>query len=450
MTHNPKIPPPSFKQKEHLESLLHSTISSLTSELPNPKPASSQNTSSYRFQDEEMKGKVQSLMDKIAEMKAGSDSTKKDNTLQKRQNESLGIEMRQITQFPKSVHRQFLKEMTQKNVPFVIRRYESVAWCEKVRRAVLRGEKDKGVQHESGEDSAATQQQGGMVTVAVTPNGRADAIFEENHDECGTQQHTGTKYFLYPEEKHMPVEELLKNLELQSDFVSNREGSSINDSSSLLTHNSDTNFTSPCNFFYVQTQNDNLRKDFPHLLEHVDEDLELGEYCFEDVPEAMNLWMGTDGTTSSLHRDFYENLYIVAEGVKEFLLYPPFMQPYLYEQSFDTGEWKEVAPQQWKIVKREEQNVWCAVDPEHPAKTVREYPWFAKATPFRVEVGPGDLLYLPSTWFHQVSQRSLGPSKLVVAVNYWYPMLFESRFHYNQMIEKMGELIQTGEVKAEI
>ena len=38
--------------------------------------------------------------------------------------------------------------------------------------------------------------------------------------------------------------------------------------------------------------------------------------------------------------------------------------------------------------------------------------------PLRVEVGPGDLLYLPSMWHHYVQQRT-DASGLVVAVNYW-------------------------------
>ena len=37
----------------------------------------------------------------------------------------------------------------------------------------------------------------------------------------------------------------------------------------------------------------------------------------------MNVWMGTDGTTSGLHKDMIDNWLYVAEGVKDVVLFPP-------------------------------------------------------------------------------------------------------------------------------
>ena len=33
-------------------------------------------------------------------------------------------------------------------------------------------------------------------------------------------------------------------------------------------------------------------------------------------PEAANLWIGTDASVTSFHRDHYENLYCVVRGTK--------------------------------------------------------------------------------------------------------------------------------------
>ena len=42
------------------------------------------------------------------------------------------------------------------------------------------------------------------------------------------------------------------------------------------------------------------------------------------VPVQVNLWMGSStSTTSGLHHDFHDNLYIMIKGMKRFLLYPP-------------------------------------------------------------------------------------------------------------------------------
>jgi hypothetical protein len=43
------------------------------------------------------------------------------------------------------------------------------------------------------------------------------------------------------------------------------------------------------------------------------------------IPQSVNLWMGRseDGTSSGLHHDFHDNLYILLAGAKRFRLFPP-------------------------------------------------------------------------------------------------------------------------------
>ena len=50
------------------------------------------------------------------------------------------------------------------------------------------------------------------------------------------------------------------------------------------------------------------------------------------VPQAVNLWMGSseDGTSSGLHHDFHDNLYVLLSGRKRFRLYSPAMTPRMY------------------------------------------------------------------------------------------------------------------------
>ncbi len=65
---------------------------------------------------------------------------------------------------------------------------------------------------------------------------------------------------------------------------------------------------------------------------------------------------------------------------------------------------------------------WISVDPLDPSSTLRRHPEFSRANPVRVRVGAGDALYLPSLWFHHLTQ-----SHGCVAVNFWYDMQFEAR-----------------------
>ena len=49
------------------------------------------------------------------------------------------------------------------------------------------------------------------------------------------------------------------------------------------------------------------------------------------IPYQLSLWQGvsTDGTTSGLHHDFHDNLYILIRGKKRFRLFPPSSAPHM-------------------------------------------------------------------------------------------------------------------------
>jgi peptidyl-lysine (3S)-dioxygenase / protease len=60
---------------------------------------------------------------------------------------------------------------------------------------------------------------------------------------------------------------------------------------------------------------------------------------------------------------------------------------------------------------------WISVDPDFP--DLKQYPLFEHANPIHVTLQKGDVLYLPSLWFHQVKQS---PDELgrAIAVNFWF------------------------------
>src|SRR5690554_6820866 len=69
---------------------------------------------------------------------------------------------------------------------------------------------------------------------------------------------------------------------------------------------------------------------------------------------------------------------------------------------------------------------WIALNPSHEPKdeVFEKYPRFRMCQPFRVELNPGELLYLPAMWYHQVEQEPDHEGKCI-AVNWWYDMGFE-------------------------
>ena len=58
---------------------------------------------------------------------------------------------------------------------------------------------------------------------------------------------------------------------------------------------------------------------------------------------------------------------------------------------------------------------------EHTETLLSRYPLLKFAHPMEIRVRAGELLYLPSLWYHRVTQ-----SCETIGVNYWYDMMFDA------------------------
>lgn len=50
---------------------------------------------------------------------------------------------------------------------------------------------------------------------------------------------------------------------------------------------------------YIQKQNSNLTKEFPELLTDISSDVPWANEAFENVPDAVNFWMGDERAVTS-------------------------------------------------------------------------------------------------------------------------------------------------------
>mmetsp|Transcript_512 Transcript_512/g.1228 ORF Transcript_512/g.1228 Transcript_512/m.1228 type:complete len:481 (-) Transcript_512:462-1904(-) len=188
----------------------------------------------------------------------------------------------------------------------------------------------------------------------------------------------------------------------------------------------------------------------------------------ERGPDAVNLWMGDERAVSAMHKDHYENLFYVLSGEKIFGLCPPSDAPFLYEREVTAGQFRTSKPcesssssrndnekgeetnRRWSVVldrEEDDENTsryskvhWIAADlfgkDDSNKKQIRhneEFPLSRYAHPITVRVRAGELLYLPSLWFHRVTQTCE-----TIGINYWYDMNFESPmwcyFHFLQQL----------------
>lgn len=308
---------------------------------------------------------------------------------------------------------QFYRDFVSRNVPVVLlNAMTSPQW----QNALSNWQDDNHLIEKAGKDP---------VTVDVTPFGLGDAVLElpGHHEEI----------FVMPEEREMPFEEFLK-------VFNDRDGF---DGVPYLSH-----------------QNDSLREQFPALFDEVPPVMELAMKAFGNEPEAVNIWIGDERAVSTMHKDHYENFYCVVKGQKHFTLLPPSAVGCLYEREFPSARYRHAAspavddhdvvdlvaterfhdkyPQhsQWRIFSSPDKGdtPWIPVDPLDI--DTERYPLAAALQPLQVVINAGEVLYLPSLWYHRAAQ--LCPT---ISVNYWHDMEFDCRYVYFNFVHDIGAAV---------
>ena len=250
------------------------------------------------------------------------------------------------------------------------------------------------------------------VTVAATPNGRADAL---------TEVSPGELRFMRPEERTMPF----------TTFAD-----------ALTSPSSDT-------VLYAQKQNNSFAEEYTPLHRDVHDNVRaFGEEVFGCPTDAANFWMGGDTTVSSMHRDHYENLYSVIRGTKKFTLVAPWEASLIPYTPQAEGVWRRGGEGEgvWEVDRLDTTVRWVGLDPNSET-AAEEHPAWGSANPLRIEVRAGETLYLPSLWFHEVGQYG-NDDNLTIAVNYWYDIQYSTNFYLLEAAWRMA-LIAKGEEVSE-
>ena len=282
-----------------------------------------------------------------------------------------------------------------------------------------------------------------QVTVAVTPNGRADAV---SNTEAGGKSDISKPYFVLPAGRQMQMSDFLEHLATQQPSSQQQDNS----------HGAEEGSGSPPSrqeIMYMQQQNGNFTSHFPELLDDIDAELQWASQAFGASPDAVNLWMGNSHSVTSFHKDHYENLYAVVTGEKTFTLLPPCDAYRMHLAEYPTATWCDT-PRGLEIVPGPdgEQVLWSPIEDLASHSSTegyrRQHPAYFDPLlpkPFRVTVKAGEVLYLPSLWWHQVEQTA-GKDNMVIAVNYWYDMEFDCKYAYFQLVEALTRSIKDSDV----
>ncbi|GAA96585.1 uncharacterized protein L969DRAFT_50506 [Mixia osmundae IAM 14324] len=219
------------------------------------------------------------------------------------------------------------------------------------------------------------------VPIAITPDGRADSIVNGR--------------FTLPATEEMTMRDFLSSLRKPADAHE------------------------PVR--YLQSQNSNLT-DGP--LDVLKDDLhpppEYALDVFGTEPDATNIWIGNHRSVSSAHRDPYDNIYTVLQGSKTFSLWPPHEVACLYERNVHTSAWQCDSSGVFSQNMQDSEPIpWIHIDADTP--DYGRFPLFRHCQPLQVTLRPGDVLYLPHLWYHQVSQAG---QEITIALNWWFDMSY--------------------------
>jgi len=121
---------------------------------------------------------------------------------------------------------------------------------------------------------------------------------------------------------------------------------------------------------------------------------ELNSQChwpaYFDKIGPPRFWIGPAGTVTPLHCDYDDNIFAQVWGSKRIFLAPPHHDEFIYP--------REANPILFG----------SPFDPEAP--DYERYPLARQATMIEVIVNPGDMLYVPAGWYHQVRALSFSLS----------------------------------------
>lgn len=132
----------------------------------------------------------------------------------------------------------------------------------------------------------------------------------------------------------------------------------------------------------------------------------------------VNYWYAPSRKVSVLHHDSYENLLCVVQGTKQVRLYGPEQTPYLYPTEMHEYFLRVGDHGKLRVVPGDDvvEN-FSPINISHP--DLHRYPKFSQAKGFDVTLREGDVLFLPSFWWHQVTSSG-GRHGPCVALNLWF------------------------------
>ena len=148
--------------------------------------------------------------------------------------------------------------------------------------------------------------------------------------------------------------------------------------------------------YYLHRQN--LEQHLPELRD----DVVVPPYVDGSSLLLVSLWMGPAGSVTPIHHDFTDNLFVQVQGKKRVILYEPDPDAAFYRLPFRSGNGRS----SWHVSRVGSAD---SVD-------IETHPLFQQARAFEALMDPGDILFIPNFYWHEVHSLD-SPS---ISLSYWW------------------------------
>ncbi len=152
-----------------------------------------------------------------------------------------------------------------------------------------------------------------------------------------------------------------------------------------------------------------MQKSIPEEFSELLSEVTLPEYAHKSNQHITNLWIGEAGTISPAHYDFSDNFLTQIVGRKRVRLFAPTETQYIYPHTLDDKLLETASAVHISKVQ----------DTDH--LDTKRHPNIDRVCCYEGILNPGDILYMPSGWWHEIKSLDVA-----ISVNFWWKKnLFE-------------------------
>ena len=172
---------------------------------------------------------------------------------------------------------------------------------------------------------------------------------------------------------------------------------------------------------------------------NLDSDLPFPSKLTHLIKESANIWLSDGNTVGKLHYDAGENFLVQLVGKKSLTIFHPHNNTNLYEGLLQLAEYDAEIDidenghisKPWNFTrnglkgKKHYGHVFSPV--ELASVDYLRFPRFRKAKSLQCTIEPGDALYMPAYWWHEVKSSPDIDKKFNLAVNFWFSSFFNKK-----------------------